>query len=174
MREFAHPDLQERVASDLNRMLLTTLTVARNEYKHVADVETDLGDLPPVLCNVGELNQVFLNILVNAAHAVGDVVAQTRNKGRIVVRTCRDGDAVVVEIEDTGSGIPEAARPRVFDPFFTTKPVGKGTGQGLAIARSIVVDRHRGSLTFRTEVGRGTTFTIRLPIEDQQQNQEVA
>jgi signal transduction histidine kinase len=110
------------------------------------------------------LNQVFLNLVVNAAHAIGDVVGQSGSKGKIHIRTLREGDVVRVDIADTGSGIPEAIRHRIFDPFFTTKGVGRGSGQGLAIARSIVVTKHHGSLTFETEVGKGTTFTIRLPI----------
>ncbi len=142
----------------------TTLAIARNEYKYVADVTTDFGELPAVICHVGELNQVFLNLLVNASHAIGDVVGKTGGKGTIRVRTSREGESVRIDITDTGSGIPESIRHRIFDPFFTTKEVGKGTGQGLAIARSTVVTKHRGALTFETEVGKGTTFTVRLPI----------
>lgn len=164
MREFAHPDQREQSSADLNKALLNTLTVARNEYKYVADLETDLGDLPPVLCYASDLNQVFLNLVVNAAHAIGDVVGNSADKGRITVRTRDLGETVEITIADTGNGIPEAIRERIFDPFFTTKPVGKGTGQGLAIARSIVVDKHRGSLTFETVAGQGTTFYIRLPV----------
>ena len=174
MKDFAHPDQGERVGADLNRMLTTTLTVARNEYKHVANLELDLTELPPVLCNVGELNQVFLNIIVNAAHAVGDVVKRTQSPGRITIRTHLDGDIAVVEIADTGGGIPAAIRERVFDPFFTTKAVGKGTGQGLAIARAIVVEKHGGQLTFESVEGNGTTFTIRLPVAAPMQIQEAA
>jgi signal transduction histidine kinase len=150
-------------AADLNRALASTLTVARNELKFVADVETEFGDLPPVVCNIGDLNQVFLNLLVNAAHAIGDKEKSSGQRGEIRVRTAFEGDAVLISIADTGCGIPEAIRARIFDPFFTTKEVGRGTGQGLAIARSVVVDRHKGSLTFESEVGRGTTFYIRLP-----------
>ncbi len=164
MKEFAHPDQKEKAPADLNQALQTTLNIARNEYKYVADVTTESGDLPPVLCHVGALNQVFLNLVVNAAHAIGDVVGQSGSKGKIHIRTLREGDVVRVDIADTGSGIPEAIRHRIFDPFFTTKGVGRGSGQGLAIARSIVVTKHHGSLTFETEVGKGTTFTIRLPI----------
>ena len=164
MKDFAHPDGTEKSAADLNKALLSTLTVARNELKYVADVETEFGDLPPVVCNIGDLNQVFLNLLVNAAHAVAEKVKDTGTKGRIQVRTFRDGGAVLITIADTGCGIPEANRARVFDPFFTTKEVGRGTGQGLAIARSVVVERHKGTLTFESEVGRGTTFYIRLPL----------
>jgi len=166
MKEFAHPDQSEMAAADLNRALQTTLAVAKNEYKYVADVTTDFGDLPPVLCHVGDLNQVFLNLIVNAAHAIGDVVGKGGSKGTLRITTCQEGDSARIDVADTGSGIPEAIRQRIFDPFFTTKEVGKGTGQGLAIARSIVVTKHHGSLTFESEVGKGTTFTIRLPIDN--------
>ncbi len=165
MKEFAHPDRREKDLADLNRALRTTLTIARNETKYVADVEEELGDLPPVKCHLSDINQVFLNLLVNAAHAIGEVVAKTGGRGRIRVQTARQGDSVRISIEDTGCGIREEIRDRVFDPFFTTKPVGKGTGQGLAIARSIVVDKHGGTLSFESEVGRGTTFTLVLPVD---------
>jgi len=174
MKAFAHPDQKDKSPADLNYAIRTTLTIARNEYKYVADVETEFGELPPIVCHIGELNQVFLNILVNAAHAIGDVVAGTEVKGRITVRTWREGDSVFVSFTDTGSGIPEAVRHRVFDPFFTTKEVGQGTGQGLAIARAVIVDKHEGELTFETEVGRGTTFVIRLPIEPHADGSAVA
>ena len=166
MKEFAHPDQREKGDANLNQALRTTLAVAKNEYKYVADVTTELGDLPPVLCHVGDLNQVFLNLIVNAAHAIGDVVGKSGGKGTIRITTSQEGDSVRIDIADTGAGIPEAIRPRIFDPFFTTKEVGQGTGQGLSIARSIVVTKHHGSLTFESEVGKGTTFTIRLPIGD--------
>jgi signal transduction histidine kinase len=154
--------------SDLNRGVQSTLTVARNEYKYVADVETEFGDIPLVMCSVGEINQAILNVVVNAAHAIADAVKGTDRKGRITVRTQLSGDNVVISIADNGGGIPEAVRERIFDPFFTTKEVGKGTGQGLPIARSVVVDKHGGDLTFETEVGKGTTFFIRLPIHGRQ------
>ena len=165
MKEFAHPDRREKSPADLNRALQATLTIARNEYKYVADVETELGQLPPVLCHLGDLNQVFLNLLVNAAHAIADVEEKSGKRGRILVRTAHEGDKVRIDIADTGCGIPEKIRGRVFDPFFTTKEVGRGSGQGLAIARSVVVDKHGGSLTFESEVGQGTTFIIRLPVD---------
>jgi signal transduction histidine kinase len=165
MKEFAHPDAIEMAPVDLNRAIDSTLVIARNEYKYVADVETDFATLPPVCCHAGDVNQAVLNIIVNAAHAIADVVAGTPARGRITVRTALEGDdTVVVTIADTGGGIPEAIRDRVFDPFFTTKEVGRGTGQGLAIARAIVVDRHRGELTLESEVGRGTTCYLRLPL----------
>ena len=165
MKEFAHPDRRERAAADINAALLSTLTVARNELKYVAEVETELGDLPLAVCNIGELNQVFLNLLVNAAHAIGDAVNGTGQKGVIRVRTALEKDAVLISIADTGGGIPEDIRDKIFDPFFTTKESGRGTGQGLAIAHSVVVDKHGGTLTFASEVGKGTTFFIRLPLD---------
>jgi signal transduction histidine kinase len=130
----------------------------------VAEVTTEFGDLPPVLCHVGDMNQVFLNLIVNAAHAIEDVVKKSGGMGTIRVRTSREDSLARIDIIDSGSGIPETIRHRVFDPFFTTREVGKGTGQGLAIARSVVVTKHGGTLTFESEVGKGTTFTIRLPI----------
>jgi len=165
MKEFAHPDAKDMADADLNRAVESTLTMARNEYKYVAELETELGELPPVRCHVGELNQAVLNIVVNAAHAIGDVVQGTSARGRIRVRTYRDGDEVVISIADTGGGIPDYTRDHIFDPFFTTKEVGRGTGQGLAIARSVIVDKHRGRLEFETTLGQGTTFFIRLPID---------
>ena len=167
MKEFAHPDQREKSAADLNQALRTTLTIARNEYKYVAELETEFGGLPPVCCHVGDLNQVFLNLIVNAAHAISDVVGKSGKKGRIIVRTFSDGDKVRIEIADTGCGIAPEIRDRVFDPFFTTKEVGRGTGQGLAIARNIVVEKHGGTLSFESEVGKGTTFVIVLPANAQ-------
>ena len=164
MKEFAHPDSTEKTAVDLNRAIESTLVIACNEYKYVALVETHLGPIPQVLCHAGEVNQAVLNIIVNAAHAIGDVVRDTGRRGKITVATRRDGDCVVISITDTGGGIPEHNRARIFDPFFTTKEVGKGTGQGLAIARSVLVDKHGGDLTVETELGVGSTFHLRLPI----------
>jgi signal transduction histidine kinase len=165
MKEFAHPDRKEMTPADINHAIETTLTIARNEYKYVADVETNLGELPPVRCHLGDVNQAILNVIVNAGHAIAEVVQGTERRGRISVSTRRDGDAVVIAVGDTGCGIAPAIRSRIFEPFFTTKEVGKGTGQGLAIARSIVVAKHGGALTFETEVGKGTIFYLRLPIE---------
>jgi PAS domain S-box-containing protein len=163
MKEFAHPG--QKAAADLNKALQNALIVTRSHVKYVADVETDLGELPPVFCHVADLNQVFLNLLINAADAIADVVKGTGTKGRIVVRTGRQGDTAVISISDTGCGIPNEVASRVFEPFFTTKEVGRGSGQGLAVARSIVVEKHGGSLTFETQSGQGTTFFVRLPIQ---------
>jgi PAS domain S-box-containing protein len=165
MKAFSHVDrTNEKAPGDINRALESTLIVARNELKYVADVETHFGELPPVVCHLGDLNQVFLNLLVNAAHAIEDVVKPTNSKGKIVVRTKMDGDFAEISISDTGTGIPGEIREKIFDPFFTTKGVGKGTGQGLALARAIVVEKHNGTLTFETHPGKGTTFFIRLPL----------
>jgi PAS domain S-box-containing protein len=164
MREFAHPPTADQALVDLNAALRNTLIVARSTYKYVAEVTTELGDLPPVVCNGGDVNQVFLNLIVNAAHAIEDRVGDGDERGTITVRTRRDGEHVTVSIADTGAGIPADVAGRIFDPFFTTKDVGRGTGQGLAIARTMVVERHGGALTFETEAGRGTTFHVRLPI----------
>jgi signal transduction histidine kinase len=129
-------------------------------------VVTDFGDLPAVACHVGELNQVFLNIIINGAHAIEEALRGTGARGTLSIRTRVDGSSVVVAISDTGTGIPADVQEHIFDPFFTTKAVGKGTGQGLAIARSVVVEKHRGELNFETTPGAGTTFFIRLPIDE--------
>lgn len=164
MKEFSHVDQSaDKTAADLNKALESILVVARNEVKYIADVETDFGPLSPVVCHLGDLNQVFLNLLINAAHAIGDVVEETGSKGQIRIRTRQDGDWVQVDIQDTGTGIPEQIRDKIFDPFFTTKRVGEGTGQGLALAHAIVVEKHGGTLTFETTVGKGTAFHVRLP-----------
>ena len=165
MKELVHPGQTGMSTVDLNRAIENTLTVARHEHKLVADVETHLGELPLVSCFGGEVNQVLLNLLVNAAHAIGDAVAGTEERGRITVTTSVEGELAVIAVQDTGTGIPEQVRDRIFDPFFTTKEVGKGTGQGLAMARAVVVDKHGGQLTFDTTPGKGTTFYVRLPIK---------
>jgi signal transduction histidine kinase len=150
----------------LNKVIETTVTVARNEWKYVAEMKLELDrNLPRVPCYVGDFNQAMLNLIVNAAHAIGEVVGpQPDHKGVITIRTREEGGEVEVRVSDTGAGIPEAIRPRIFEPFFTTKPVGKGTGQGLPIAYASIVKKHRGKLSFESEVGKGTTFIIRLPI----------
>lgn len=165
MKEFAHPGGEEKILVDLNKAIESTVTVARNEWKYVADLHTALDPtLPPVPCLIGAFNQVMLNMIVNAAHAIADVVTGTGGKGTITIRTGRTGDFAEIRISDTGSGIPASNRHRIFDPFFTTKEVGKGTGQGLAIARAVVVGKHGGSIEVESEVGTGTTFLIRLPL----------
>lgn len=164
VKEFAHPDRREKESADLNRALLSTLDIARHEYKDVAGIETDLQELPRVPCYLSELNQVFLNLIINAAHAIESAQQRSDRQGVIRVQTRFDKGAACISIGDNGTGIPEAIRDRIYDPFFTTKEVGKGTGQGLAIAHNIVVEKHGGTLTFESEVDRGTTFVIRLPL----------
>ncbi len=165
MKDFSHPGTKEKVDLDLNRAIDSTITVARNEWKYVADLETDYDpSLPKVSCLPGEFNQVILILIVNAAHAIADVIGESGSeKGKIKVQTrhCPEWDEV--RIQDTGPGIPESIQARIFDPFFTTKEIGKGTGQGLAIARSVIVNKHGGTIHFETEQGKGTTFVIRLP-----------
>lgn len=167
MKEFAHPGGDVAVAADLNKAIEGTTVVARNEWKYVAELELELDPaLPRVPCVLGSINQVVLNLIINAAHAIEDKGARDdEHRGRITISTCRDGDSVRIDVRDTGTGIPEAVRARVFDPFFTTKPVGRGTGQGLALAHAVVVDKHGGSIGFDTEVGVGTTFHVHLPLE---------
>jgi PAS domain S-box-containing protein len=165
MKDFSYPDQCEMRSIDLNRAIHSTLVIARSEYKRVAEVETDFAELPLITCHGGQINQVVLNLVLNATHSIADVVRSTGKTGLITVKTFVDGPDVVVRISDTGTGIPEAIRHRIFEPFFTTKGVGQGTGQGLSIARDVVVQGHGGSLTFETEAGTGTSFFIRLPIK---------
>ena len=165
LRVFSRSEEDIRDSVDVHRVLESSIRMARNELRHRAKVIRRFGNVPGVHANEARLGQVFLNLIVNAAQAIGEVVALSHQPGLIKVRSYRDGDHAVIEVEDTGTGIPEPARARVFEPFFTTKAPGKGTGQGLAIARTIVVDRHGGEISFETELGRGTTFKVRLPLE---------
>lgn len=165
MKEFSHPATKEKTPLDLNRCIATTITIARNEWKYVAELEADYDQsLPMVSCLPGELGQVILNLIVNAAHAISDVVGGDGSKrGTIKVQTKGCAEWAEVRIGDSGGGIPKQIQARVFDLFFTTKGVGKGSGQGLSIAHSVIVDRHQGTIHFETEEGKGTTFVIRLP-----------
>ena len=166
MKEFSHPGSDEKQIADINKAVLTTLTVARNEWKYVSEVETFLGeDLEMVPCHVGEFSQVVLNLLVNSAHSIAQVVGNGSGaKGKITIRTKQDREWTEISIQDTGAGIPEEIRSRIFEPFFTTKGVGKGTGQGLALAHTTIVQKHGGRIWFESEVGKGTTFHIQLPM----------
>jgi signal transduction histidine kinase len=166
MKEFSHPGTAEKAPLNLNRAIESTLTVCRNEWKYVAEVTTDFEpDLPLVPCLAGPFNQVILNLVINATHAIADVVGDaSKGKGAILITTRRIRDRAEIRIKDSGPGIPAKVRERIFEPFFTTKSVGKGTGQGLALARSIIVEKHGGALDFETEVGQGTTFVIQLPL----------
>jgi signal transduction histidine kinase len=164
MKEFSRADQEAAAPFEINRGIQNTLVVARSEYKYVADVEMEFAEVPLITCHGGQINQVVLNLVVNAAHAIADVVSGTQEKGVITVRTALEESCVVISVGDTGGGIPEEIRSRVLEPFFTTKEVGRGTGQGLSLAHNVIVNGHGGSLTFETEVGKGTTFFIRLPL----------
>lgn len=165
MKEFSHPGGTEKKCINLNNALESTITVSRNEWKYVAEMEKNLDpDLPMVSCLPGEMNQVFLNLITNAAHAIAEAVGDSGAKGTITISTGHVPGWAEIRIQDTGTGIPEKVRDRVFDPFFTTKEVGRGTGQGLNISRTVVVEKHKGQITFKTECGKGTTFIIRLPL----------
>jgi signal transduction histidine kinase len=163
MRVFGHPATNGTEPLDINAAIENTLIVAASEYKYVAEVVTDLGDVPPVLSNSGDINQVLINLIVNASHAIADVVAYTEKRGEIHIRSRVEDDWAVVRITDTGGGIPAEIADRVFDPFFTTKEVGRGTGQGLSIARTII-HCDGGELSFESHPGDGTIFAIRLPL----------
>jgi PAS domain S-box-containing protein len=160
MKTFSHPGTGGQAPANVNEALQATMTVARNQIRYVADPVLDLGDLPPVVCNIADLNQVFLNMVINAA----DAIQEKGEHGTITVVSRHNGDEVVITVSDTGAGIPAALQRRIFEPFFTTKEVGRGTGQGLALAHAVICDQHQGSLTLTSEVGVGTTFIIRLPV----------
>ena len=164
LKEFANPEQHDFDLADINRALEATLTVAQGRIREVAEVRRDFGELPQVVCLVGELNQVFLGLIQNATDALADQVAATGRKGTIGVRTCVEDGFAVVEIADDGPGMPPDVQARVFEPFFTTKGVGRGAGQGLPAARTTIVDKHHGSLTFESRVGAGTRFVIKLPL----------
>jgi PAS domain S-box-containing protein len=166
MKEFSHPGSEGKSSLDINRAIETTIAVARNEWKYVCEVETHLDrDLPLVAGHGPEFNQVILNLLVNAAHAIRHVVGSSpEQKGKITITTTHDQSEAEIAIADSGGGIPKEIQSRIFEPFFTTKPVGQGTGQGLALAHTTIVRRHSGRLWFETVEGKGTTFYIRLPI----------
>ena len=159
--------MQDRkIAVDVNKAITHTLTVSQNEWKNVADVVTNFDTaLPLVPCFPIDFNLVVLNIIINATHAIADMVDDKKGgKGIINVSTRRCGDWAEIRISDTGAGIPEEIRHKIFDPFFTTKKIGRGTGMGLTMAYTIVVEKHGGTITFDTETGKGTTFIIRLPV----------
>jgi signal transduction histidine kinase len=164
MKEFSHPGTTIKASSDINRALDSTLTVTHNAWKHVAEVERDFDlTLPSVICYVGEINQMFLNLIMNAAQAI-----ESSGKplpGRIKISTTHSGGWAEIRIADSGLGVPRAIRERIFDPFFTTKPVGKGTGQGLSICRDVVMVRHGGTIEVGGAEGEGAVFTVRLPID---------
>ena len=166
MKNFSHPGEEEAKLVDINKAIENTIMVTRNEWKYAADLETNLDpDLPLVHCFPGGLNQVLLNIIINAGHTIAEKGGE-EDRGKITVSTRQDGKFVEIRITDSGCGIPKENLNKVFDPFFTTKEVGKGTGQGLAIVHDIVVEKHNGTIDIDSEVGVGTTFIVRLPVDD--------
>jgi len=166
MKEFSHPGSTEKIPVDINRSLDTTITISRNEWKYVSEIETDFSpDLPEVPCLEDEVNQVFLNLIINAADAIEEKIDRdSGEKGRIRISTRQEGNEAVIRISDTGIGIPEEGKHKIFNPFYTTKEVGEGSGQGLAIGYSIIVDKHGGGLTCNSDYGEGAEFTVRLPL----------
>ncbi|MCK4988537.1 MAG: PAS domain S-box protein, partial [Desulfobacterales bacterium] len=167
MKIFAHPGGIEKEPTEINKEIEKTLIITRNEWKYVAELVTDFDKtLPTVPCHRAEFNQVILNLIVNAAHAIADANSENSSeKGTITISSILDGNWAEIRISDTGHGIPEEVQHRIFDLFFTTKEPGRGTGQGLAIAHSVIVEKHNGVINFETEKGKGTTFVIRLPID---------
>jgi signal transduction histidine kinase len=163
LRDFSRVDQAEAFDEyDLNHGIEATLVVARNAIKYHADVVTEFADIPHVPCNASQINQVFLNILVNAAQAIESQHRETN--GSIKIKTYSDDTHVICKIVDDGPGIPANVIEKIFDPFFTTKPVGKGTGLGLSVSYDIIVRKHKGVLLVKSEIGKGTEFTIKLPI----------
>jgi len=171
MKEFSHPGQESKKAVDINHAVETTVTVARNEWKYIADVETHFDNsLPPVPCLAGEFNQVLLNLIVNASQAIaeargGRAADDGASKGKITITTLKADEWAEIRITDTGCGIPLRNRTRIFEPFFTTKEVGKGTGQGLALAHNVIVQGHGGRIWFESDAGIGTTFFLRIPLQ---------
>jgi signal transduction histidine kinase len=176
MKDFSHPGVGGKEAVDLNKAIESTVTVARNEWKYVAQLVTEFDPtLPAVPCLACEFNQVILNMVINAAHAIESKLGKNSSeRGTITITTREVGRWVEILIRDTGTGIPKENFSRIFDHFFTTKEVGKGTGQGLAIAHAVITEKHGGTIDVESELGTGTTFTIRLPLDPEVASREEA
>ncbi len=170
VKEFSHEGAKEKVFADLNKSIESTVMISRNEWKYVAELELALDEnLPPVKCVIDEINQVLLNITVNAAQAIAEKLgSRPEKKGKILITTEHDDKYATIKISDTGTGIPKENLDKIFDPFFTTKEVGKGTGQGLAIAHDIIVKKHKGILKVESTLGKGSAFIIKLPLENRE------
>ena len=168
MKDFSYLDSDQKQMADINKSIESTIMISRNEWKEIANIETELdSSLPQIPCFIGEINQVFMNIIVNAAHAISDITGdENQNKGTIKICSHSRAKSISITISDTGTGIPEKIRNRIFDPFFTTKEIGRGTGQGLSIAYDIIVNKHNGKIKVDSRVGIGTTLQITLPITD--------
>lgn len=156
LKGFSRADQNERNSADINAGIESTLNVISSELKYKVSLIRDFGDIPLTMCNIGQLSQVFMNIIVNAAHAI-------EQQGEVLIRTFQDQGYIMVVISDNGCGIPQENLSRIFEPFFTTKEIGKGTGLGLSISYSII-KKHNGELSVDSEVGKGTTFTMKIPI----------
>jgi signal transduction histidine kinase len=167
LREFSHAQPAGTQPVDLNHLVETAVTISHHEWRYEAELTTQLDpDLPPIPAVADELSRVLLNLIVNAVHAITERRAQAGGeRGRICIRTQREGERARIEVEDNGTGIEPRSQPHIFEPFYTTKPVGRGTGQGLAMVHAIVVRHHQGNIDFVTEAGRGTTFRIWLPLK---------
>ncbi len=164
MKDFAHPGGKTMVPVDLDRLIRSAVEISRNEWKLVAELETELAtELPTVEGLKDELGQVLLNLIVNAAHAIGDCSSDEPKRGKIHISTACDASWVTIHVSDNGCGIPVEIQDKIFDPFFTTKEVGRGSGQGLAIAYNVIVGKHKGELAVDSTPGIGTTFAVRLP-----------
>ncbi len=162
LKKFSRNDNgSEYMNADLNEAIRSVLVISKNETKYYADIKTDLGDIGMIYCNISELNQVILNLIINAVQALKEL--DRENLGQITIRTYKDSDWIYCEIADDGPGIPNQIKSKIFDPFYTTKEVGVGTGLGLSICHDIVVTKHKGRITLDSEVGKGTVFTIVLP-----------
>jgi PAS domain S-box-containing protein len=174
MKIFAHPGGEEKEPADINKSIEKTITISRNEWKYVAELITDFDEsLSLVPCFQAELNQVILNLIVNAAHAIAEANKDNPSRmGKIRIRTRCEDNWAKIYISDTGSGIPEEIRHKIFDLFFTTKEPGKGTGQGLAISHSVIVEKHKGTITLESREGKGTTFIISLPLVSETEQNE--
>ncbi len=165
LKGFAHSGTEEhKTETDINEVIKNSLMVCNNAYKYVAELETSLADLPSIKVFPGDIGQVIVNLIVNAAHAIEENKEAGSGMGKITVKTTSDDSSIFITVEDTGGGIPEKIRDRIFDPFFTTKEVGRGSGQGLAISHTIIKEKHGGEMSFTSELGTGTTFTITLPL----------
>lgn len=163
MKSFSHPGHSEKQLTDLNKSIATTATVSRNEWKYIAEMDLKLGNIPTIKCFQGSINQVLLNMTVNAAHAIQSKYEGSGTKGKITIATFLKDDFVTIRISDDGAGMTSEIKDKIFDPFFTTKKVGEGTGQGLAIAHDIIVGKHNGSIDVESSPETGTTFIIKLP-----------
>lgn len=166
IKEFSHPGNEDKESVDVNDVIGNTIEIARNEWKYVAEMETDLfKELPKVPCYSADIKQVMLNLVVNASHAIGEVLGEKpATKGTITITTSLHNNSVEIRVKDNGCGIPEDVQSRIFEPFFTTKVVGKGTGQGLAISHTIIEKKHGGTISFDSQIGKGTEFILRLPL----------